>query len=188
MRLGAVILKVEARQVADTMWYFPLLEPYVDHVPVKADLSDLEDRIAWCRENDEKCRQIASNCLEKYNKFVARDGLLDYIEMMTKSIARRQVDVPPWWEPPPLEKPPPKLSPPLDKCMPNQDRYCARCQNEVEDEERAEKERRAQEANEQHSKEEKKQKMRNRMKERAAEKRRLLAEKEAERAAKQRKA
>ena len=42
MRLGSVILKVLPRQVADTMWYFPLLKPYVDHVPVKADLSDLE--------------------------------------------------------------------------------------------------------------------------------------------------
>jgi hypothetical protein len=27
------------------MWYFPLLRPYVDHVPVKADLSDLDEKI-----------------------------------------------------------------------------------------------------------------------------------------------
>lgn len=31
--------------MADGMWYFPLLEPWVDHVPVKADLSDLEEKI-----------------------------------------------------------------------------------------------------------------------------------------------
>ena len=38
MRLGSVILKVAPRQVADRMWYFPLLKPYVDHVPVKGRL------------------------------------------------------------------------------------------------------------------------------------------------------
>ena len=68
MRLGSVILKVEPRQVADRMWYFPLLKPYVDHVPVKSDLSDLEEKIRWCRNNDDKCREIASNCLKLYEK------------------------------------------------------------------------------------------------------------------------
>lgn len=37
--------KVTSRCVADSMWYFPLLQPWVDHVPVKADLSDLEEKI-----------------------------------------------------------------------------------------------------------------------------------------------
>jgi len=37
MRLGSVILKVAPRQVADTMWYFPILKPYEDHVPVCYD-------------------------------------------------------------------------------------------------------------------------------------------------------
>ena len=94
MRLGAVILKVEPRQVADRMWYFPLLQPYVDHVPVKPDLSDLEEKIRWCRENDGKCKEIAANCLKLYEKFVARNGLLDYVEMVTKHIAKRQIDPP----------------------------------------------------------------------------------------------
>ena len=31
--------------VADQMWYFPMLIPFRDHVPVKADLSDLEEKI-----------------------------------------------------------------------------------------------------------------------------------------------
>jgi Glycosyl transferase family 90 len=167
MRLGAVILKVEPRQVAELMWYFPLLEPYVDHVPIKADLSDLEEKIAWCRANDEECKKIAANCLEKYNRFVARDGLLDYIEMMTKSVASRQFDAPPWWEPPPVQQPPPQLQPPLDKCMPKQDRYCSRCQHEVEEERTKEEERKAKEASDQKSKEEKKLTLRERQKKRA---------------------
>ena len=27
--------------------YFPLLKPYVDHVPVKADMSDLQEKLEW---------------------------------------------------------------------------------------------------------------------------------------------
>lgn len=170
------------------MWYFPLLEPYVDHVPVKADLSDLEDQIQWCRANDDKCRQIAANCLEKYNKYVARDGLLDYIEMMTKSIARRQVDVPPWWEAPPcVSYSPPMLNPPLDKCMPKQDRYCARCQNEVDEEERKERERKALELSQVKSKEEKKMSNRERMRRKAEEQKRKQKEKAEAAARKKRK-
>ncbi len=64
--------QVAPRQVADTMWYFPLLLPYVDHVPVKADLSDLEEKIRWCRQNDDKCRQIGENAKIFYEKYVAR--------------------------------------------------------------------------------------------------------------------
>ena len=52
MRLGSVILKVESRCVADRTWYMPLLRPWVDHVPVRADLSDLLDKVRWCRAHD----------------------------------------------------------------------------------------------------------------------------------------
>ncbi len=48
------------------MWYFPVLKPWVDHVPVKADLSDLAEKIRWCRENDVECRKIAKNVSELY--------------------------------------------------------------------------------------------------------------------------
>ena len=139
MRLGSVILKVEPRQVADRMWYFPLLQPYVDHVPVKPDLSDLEEKIRWCRENDDKCREIAANCLKFYEKYVAQSALLDYVEMVTKHIAKRQIDPPNWWSPPPAETDPPKLRIPDDKCYQDrgsgQSKYCARCQEEVDQEE-----------------------------------------------------
>ncbi len=130
MRLGSVILKVESRQVADTMWYFPLLKPYVDHVPVKDDLSDLEEKIRWCREHDDECRKIADNAKAFYDKYVARSALLDYVEMVCKSISRRFMEAPEWWnEPPPAGKPP-KLRKPDLPCQ------CVRCQQEAEEEER----------------------------------------------------
>lgn len=177
MRLGSVILKVEARQVADRMWYFPLLEPYVDHVPVKSDLSDLAEKIKWCRDHDDECRQIAKNCLEKYEKYVARSGLLDYIEMMTKCIARHQINAPSWWEaPPPMEQPPPKLEPPPTMCF--RDRLCARCQEDADREQQEKEEAEAMAAQNQKSKAEQKKSRRERMIRQAQEKQKELAKKQ----------
>jgi len=139
MRLGSVIIKVESRQVADTMWYFPLLQPYVDHVPVKADLSDLEDKIRWCRDNDEKCKQIGENAKRFYDKYVSRDALLDYVEMCCRQIAVRYVSPPSWWNPPTPFRSPPKLRKPDLPChrpRNEQGRLCKRCQIEEKEEER----------------------------------------------------
>ena len=81
MRLGSVILKVESKCVADQMWYFPLLKPYYDHVPVKADLSDLKQQLLWCRDHDADCRQIAHNASLVYDKYVGKEGILDYMQV-----------------------------------------------------------------------------------------------------------
>ncbi|CAN0419739.1 unnamed protein product, partial [Laminaria digitata] len=74
--------QVESRCVADSIWYFPLLEPWVDHVPVKADLSDLEEKIRWCRSHDEECRKMAACAGRIYETFVSKDAALDYVEMV----------------------------------------------------------------------------------------------------------
>ncbi len=151
MRLGSVILKVAPRQVADTMWYFPLLKPYHDHVPVKADLSDLEEKIRWCRANDEKCRIIGDNAKKFYEKYVGRDALIDYVEMVCKQIAKRFVKPPDWCldEPPkPLDRP--KLRKPDVLCYSDREtkrsRPCVRCQVEQDEEERLERKAREEEA------------------------------------------
>ncbi len=39
------------------MWFSHLLKPYIHYVPVKSDLSDLIEKIQWCRDNDEKCKE-----------------------------------------------------------------------------------------------------------------------------------
>ena len=140
MRLGSVILKVAPRQVAETMWYFPLLEPYVDHVPVKADLSDLEEKIRWCRQNDDKCREIGINAQKFYDKYVAREPCLDYVEMVCKQIAKRYAKPPDWWQMPPPERKPPKLRKPDTLCYEDKqtqkNRLCVRCQKSADDEEK----------------------------------------------------
>jgi hypothetical protein len=54
----------------------------VDHVPVRADLSDLADQIRWCKTHDAECRAIAKNAEQLWTKYLAREGLLDYIQLV----------------------------------------------------------------------------------------------------------
>lgn len=166
MRLGSVILKVEPRQVADRMWYFPLLQPYHDHVPVKADLSDLEEKIRWCREHDDECRQIGDNAKKFYEKYIGLEATLDYVEMVCKNIAKRFVDPPSWWEVPPAEQSPPKLRKPDVPCYEDRQsggRLCTRCQEDADAELQELEQAQAQQANAKEDKMSKAKRLRARM-------------------------
>ena len=171
MRLGSVILKVAPRQIADRMWYFPLLKPYYDHVPVKADLSDLEEKIRWCRNNDAKCKEIGQNAMKFYEKYVARNSLLDYVQMCCKHFNKRHCDPPKWWDEPPKEEAPPQLRNPDVPCYEDkktgQSKLCSRCQEDYDEEERQLQEARNQKLNEKEDKTAKKKKLRDRMRARA---------------------
>ncbi len=56
--LGCCVIKV-ASPYGFRQWFYDALVPWIHYVPVKADLSDLADKIAWCRANPDACRQIA---------------------------------------------------------------------------------------------------------------------------------
>lgn len=107
MQLGSVILKVDSKCVADKMWYFPLLQPYRDHIPIKADLSDLREKLEWCHTHDDECKKIAANAQQIYKEFVSREAILDYMQAVCVEIGRRSV-APPHWacDPPAPSKPP----------------------------------------------------------------------------------
>jgi hypothetical protein len=51
-----------------------LLEPYVHYVPLKDDFSDLEEIYEWCKQNDEKCKQISINATLWMNQFLNIDN------------------------------------------------------------------------------------------------------------------
>lgn len=110
MQLGSVIFKVESECVADKMWYFPLLRPYYDHIPVKADLSDLLEKLQWCQTHDEECRQIALNAKLVYNQYVNRTAILDYLQMVCREINKRYITLPAWSARCPIPRPVPNIS------------------------------------------------------------------------------
>jgi len=57
--MGCCVLKV-ASPLGYRQWYYDALEPWTHYVPVSPDLSDLRDRIAWCREHLAECERIAA--------------------------------------------------------------------------------------------------------------------------------
>jgi len=56
---GCCVIKV-ASPAGYRQWYYDRLEPGLHFVPVAADLSDLGEKIAWCRAHPRECREIAA--------------------------------------------------------------------------------------------------------------------------------
>jgi len=57
---GCCVLKVES-QGGFRQWYYDRLRPFEHFVPVRADLSDLTEQVAWMRDNPQDAEQIARN-------------------------------------------------------------------------------------------------------------------------------
>tara|TARA_A100001011_G_scaffold382775_1_gene453090 strand:- start:1603 stop:4917 length:3315 start_codon:yes stop_codon:yes gene_type:complete len=77
MNMGSVILLVESNW---EIWYKKFLKPWVHYVPINSDLSDIIEKIDWCKENEDKCELIVSNIQKFYDKYLSRDGILDYYQ------------------------------------------------------------------------------------------------------------
>jgi len=58
---SARLLRAEAAVAARfRQWYYDRLMPWRHFVPVRADMSDLVEKIAWCRGHDGECAAIAA--------------------------------------------------------------------------------------------------------------------------------
>lgn len=77
MSYGSVILLVESEW---KMWFSHMIHPWIHYVPVKADMSDLVEMVAWCEANQDRCQMIAQNALDFYNKYLGTRGILDYLQ------------------------------------------------------------------------------------------------------------
>ena len=58
--LGCCVIKVASPR-GFRQWYYGQLVPFESFVPVAADLSDLAERLEWCRTHDPECRAIAGS-------------------------------------------------------------------------------------------------------------------------------
>ena len=58
--LGCCVFKVDSA-FGFRQWYYDQLVPFETHIPIRADLSDLEEKLDWARTNDAQCREIAAN-------------------------------------------------------------------------------------------------------------------------------
>ena len=56
---GCLILRVRGRSAGRHVWVDRYLEPMVHFVPVRADLSDLEERLRWAASHPRECEALA---------------------------------------------------------------------------------------------------------------------------------
>ena len=52
------------QETFNSQWFYPAMKPYVHYVPVKMDLSDLVEKVEWCKENDEIVKEISKRATE----------------------------------------------------------------------------------------------------------------------------
>lgn len=79
LSMGCVLLIQESKY---QMWFRKYLIEGVHYLSVKEDLSDLFDKIKWCKEHDQECEIIAQNAKDFYNEYLRRDGILDYLQLL----------------------------------------------------------------------------------------------------------
>lgn len=65
----STILMVESNEKY-VLWFQSLLKPWRHYVPVKHDLSDLQEKIEWCINNDKESKKIADRAHRVYEKYV----------------------------------------------------------------------------------------------------------------------
>jgi hypothetical protein len=58
--LGCCVIKIQS-ELGFRQWYYERLTPWRHYVPVRADMTDLIEKIAWCRSHDAECAAIAAN-------------------------------------------------------------------------------------------------------------------------------
>ena len=85
MKMGSCILLVDTPY---KLWFRKYLIKYKHFIPIKADLSDLIEKIKWCIDNDDKCKIIAQNALEFYNKYLNENGVLDFLQGLLCNIKK----------------------------------------------------------------------------------------------------
>jgi len=79
LSMGSVILLVDSKY---KLWFKKYLIENFHYIRIKSDLSDLYEKIIWCRENDQKCEEIAKNAKIFYDKYLGKDGILDYMQIL----------------------------------------------------------------------------------------------------------
>lgn len=83
LRSGSVILNVQSE---NTLWWESLWEVNKHYIPIKSDLSDLKEKIKWCRDNDDKCLKIVANAKAFADKYISKEGIFDYLEQVIYEI------------------------------------------------------------------------------------------------------
>jgi len=83
-RLGFCVLNVESKY---KLWFEPFLEEGVHYIGIKHDLSNLVEKIEWCLEHDDECKQIAINGANFFMKYINKNFVYDYLSDVLNKVS-----------------------------------------------------------------------------------------------------
>ena len=72
---NCVVFKIDSHY---EQWYYKDIKPWVHYIPVKGDLSDMEDMYRWAVSNDERCMEINKNATDFIKKMTYEYVLTNY--------------------------------------------------------------------------------------------------------------
>ena len=58
-------------------------------IPIKSDLSDLKEKIKWCKSNQSACEEIGRNARRFYFEYISKDVMMDYVQQTLNLISAR---------------------------------------------------------------------------------------------------
>jgi len=83
MLLGSVILRVESPYIH---WLDHRMKAGKHYISIKPDLSDLEEQIEWCKQNDKKCQKIAETAKRFAEEALSPEFMKSYFEKLLNAL------------------------------------------------------------------------------------------------------
>ena len=86
LSMGSVVFLQKSKY---RVWFRKYLVENVHYISIEEDLSDLYQKIRWCREHDDECRQIAENAKLFYDTYLSKESMLDFTQKLFCEIKQR---------------------------------------------------------------------------------------------------
>ncbi len=86
MHLGCCILKVGSA-MGWCQWFYDSLEPWVHFIPIEANLSDMAEKVSWCRDHDQECQEIAAKGRAFANSLSYNSEVESAVQRINKAFA-----------------------------------------------------------------------------------------------------
>jgi hypothetical protein len=79
------------QEMCGIQWFYRAIQPYIHYIPVKADFSDLVEKLVWAQSHDAECKKIAEASSDFAMKNLMYDDVLLYVGLVLKKYSSLQV-------------------------------------------------------------------------------------------------
>ncbi len=87
LRLGCCVLKIQSAR-GYRQWYYDRLKPWHHYLPVRADMSDLIEKIDWCRDHEAECATLANARRQFAHAMTVESEIEDAVQRLETAVGR----------------------------------------------------------------------------------------------------